>query len=52
MLEQDAIALVHRWFVDLWQEQRYEVLAEVLNDPFMRHSSTGSGEITLAEYLC
>jgi predicted SnoaL-like aldol condensation-catalyzing enzyme len=50
MTDDDARALVHRWWQGIWGDGDLSILEELCTDPYIRHTSMGSERISLAEY--
>ncbi len=44
------LAVCDRWWNDVWRDGNLDALAELLTNPFVRHTSTGSETVTVAEY--
>jgi hypothetical protein len=48
--EEQAKALLRRWFDELWHNGNLSVLPELCHDPYIRHTSQGTETISLADY--
>ena len=48
--EEQAKALLRRWFEDVWSKGDLNALPELCHDPLVRHTSQGSETVSLAEY--
>lgn len=44
------LAVCDRWWGEIWRDGRAEVADEILTDPFVRHSATGSTVSARADY--
>jgi len=44
------LAVCDRWWNDVWCDGDLDALTEMLTDPFVRHTSTGSETVTVADY--
>jgi SnoaL-like polyketide cyclase len=49
-VEQDAAAIVGRYWDGLWTRRDLSVIDELIADPYIRHSSTGTRSMTRAEF--
>lgn len=50
MDEGRALALSARWWDELWRDADVDVADEILTDPFVRHSGTGTAVSSRQEY--
>lgn len=44
------LRLADRWWDDIWRDGDVDAADEILADPFVRHSGTGTSVVPLAEY--
>ena len=44
------VELSTRWWQEVWREGEVDVVDEILTDPFVRHSATGTSVSPRAEY--
>ena len=50
MGDEEARALVQRWWDGVWRAGNLDMVHELCTDPYTRHTGTGSETVTLAEY--
>ena len=50
MNDDAAIALVRRWWDEVWRDGNVDAVADLVTDPFTRHTSAGTEVTTPAEY--
>ena len=50
MGDDDARALVRRWWHDIWGDGNLDAVDELCTDPYIRHTSLGTEHISRAEY--
>jgi hypothetical protein len=48
--EDDALALVHRWWDEMWGTGNFDLLDELVTDPVVRHTGAGTEVTTRAAY--
>ena len=44
------MAVSDRWWVEVWRDGRIDALDEILADPFIRHTASGSETVARATY--
>lgn len=50
MGDDEARALVRRWWNDVWGEANPDAVDDICTDPYTRHTSLGTERIPLAKY--
>lgn len=50
MGDDEARALVQRWWDGVWRAGNLEAVHELCTDPYIRHTGTGSETLSLADY--
>ncbi len=45
-----VLAVSDRWWTDVWRDGNIDVLDELLTDPFVRHTATGSETVSRRAY--
>jgi len=48
--DDDAQALVRRWWQEIWGDGNVDAVDELCTDPYLRHTSLGTERISRAEY--
>jgi hypothetical protein len=48
--DDDARALVRRWWDGIWGDGELEIVDEICTDPYVRHTGMGTERLTRAEY--
>ena len=48
--EAAMLRLSDRWWDEVWRDGEFAVVDEILADPFVRHSGTGTSVVSRAEY--
>lgn len=46
----DLLAVSDRWWNEVWRDGNVDAMTELLTDPFVRHTSTGSETVSVADY--
>lgn len=44
------LAISDRWWNDIWRDGNLDVIADLLTDPFTRHTASGSESLPVATY--
>lgn len=50
MGDEDARALVRRWWDGIWGDGELDIVDEICTDPYVRHTGMGTERLTRAEY--
>jgi hypothetical protein len=48
--EAAMLSLSDRWWDEIWRDGEYGIADEILADPFIRHSGTGTSVVSRSEY--
>jgi hypothetical protein len=50
MDESVALRLSTQWWDDIWRDANFDVVDDILTDPFVRHTGTGTAVSSRADY--